>query len=157
MGSRGPLNATSSMRIAGTNYRDPGALPSVSVAKPRKPKWLDGDDLADEKWKELTGLLIERKNITAGDKDVIALAANAWSVYQRSNALLIEQGLIAATKDGVKKHPAYDVWEHSHAVYTKCLRELGLTPASRSRVNAVEETATDAFAEFAKQTESAAS
>jgi P27 family predicted phage terminase small subunit len=95
------------------------------------------DYLPDLAREEYTRLIDTCPWIKAADAGVVEAAAVQYWTFRDALARMAATGTTYTAKSGlVKQHPLYQVVSQSHALYLRCITELGATPASRCRVDA---------------------
>lgn len=100
-------------------------------------------------WCRLADLLERLRVLTPGDGPILDRYADAWDRARTARDAVGKHGLVIETDlGGVKKNPAADIESQARAQMIRCLIEMGLTPASRSRVASVAEPEKDALDEF---------
>lgn len=148
MGLRGPAPKPSSIEQAegnpgkrAINHREP----KPRAGRPKMPKYLDVR--ARKEWKRLCPVLERMRVLTEADGIALANLCVDCSLLQQAQESLGKTGLLTKTaKTGViHQNPLLNVVGVTTDRVTRGLREFGLTPASRSRVQATEE-AKDDFA-----------
>ena len=115
--------------------------PQPKQREPRCPTWLSRE--AKAVWKRtaeqlrIMGLLFE------ADQDVLVAYVTAVVNFQRATKIVDTEGvLIEGRRDGVVTNPAVRVQRDAAQQIRMLAGELGLTPASRTRLKA-EETSDD--------------
>ena len=140
MGSRGPVKKPTALRVLEGN---PGKrpLPSkepkpvVSAVVPKPPSFLR--PAAKRKWKSLAPQLQALGLLTEIDVDALAACCNSYATWE---AFVFElkdpkfKEIITNRFGEVKVNPAVDGIQKAQEEYLKWLKEFGLTPAARSRV-----------------------
>ena len=110
--------------------------PKPTAGSPR-PHALKGEGLAE--WKRIVKELTALKVISKVDRGVIQVAAQAWEDWQLARAAVKKHGfLIETAQGGFKSNPAAAALGQARTQYLAALRELGLTPAARSKVKALD-------------------
>ncbi|MBL0220020.1 MAG: phage terminase small subunit P27 family [Myxococcales bacterium] len=97
---------------------------------------------AAAEWRRLVAVLVEMKVLTAADLSALRAVCEAWADYRAAQTVAAKKPYYKTkSRDGsemIRAHPAVadrsDAWRR----YRAGLVEFGLTPASRSRVSAVE-------------------
>jgi len=138
MGVRGPVPKPTVVEIMegrpghrAINSREP--QPRVTV--PRCPEHLD--DLAKKEWKRLAPVLLRMRVITEADGMSLANLCQTWSTLVKAQAKLNEMGILYKTPSGyIMQSPLLPIVNQCMDQITKLSREFGLTPASRSRIQA---------------------
>jgi P27 family predicted phage terminase small subunit len=109
---------------------------------PDKPTWLD--ETAAEKWDELVEMLDERHVITQADRTALALLCQTYAQWRAAADELRKTSVAAETEAGMpKQSPETLAVNQLAGRLLVWLREFGLTPASRDRVEPVVSVASD--------------
>lgn len=104
---------------------------------PEMPADLPGD--AQAEWKRVAPLLLELGVLTRLDRGVLVQYVRTYALNQEAARELERDGVLAAGwRNGEKKHPAWQVYRDSCTMLTALRKELGLSPATRSRLNVVQ-------------------
>lgn len=118
--------------------RLPAGEPQPRRGVPEPPAELDAVALAE--WHRLVSLLDEVGVLTHVDRGILAAYCVAWSDLLRARVILGVEGLTVVDDRGtVRLHPAARVQREAVQALRLCGAELGLSPASRSRVRVLEE------------------
>lgn len=113
----------------------------VAGALPRPPKFLSKD--AKKKFRALVKQLAERRSVTAGDADLIAIYCSTWERWQAACANVRDEGLIVTyTRMDASGNPhdverpniSLKIIEVSERACLSYLGKLGLTPKDREHV-----------------------
>lgn len=107
------------------------AEPAPQPGDPRKPNYIAKDEHASGKWDKVVAVLRDLQTLSKADGEVIALYCISYSIMQ------------AAWKDGNVNA--------AQAALNRMMRlliELGLTPASRSRVQVIGDNEADPLTQF---------
>lgn len=114
--------------------------PKPKVQLPECPAHLVGE--ARREWKRMGQKLIEHRLVTELDGPALAGYCTAWAIYVAASAKLRRNGGISLT---VKAPSGYPMVSPYLAIVNQALKqmrafltEFGLTPSSRSRVQAAE-------------------
>lgn len=112
--------------------------PKPPTAIPDAPKCLDS--VGKREWKRITAELYRLGLVTALDMAALAGYCQAFSTwYQAAKELKTEKNLTVMTEKGnVIQHPLVGIVNTSAAEMRRFLVEFGMTPSSRSKVNAGE-------------------
>ena len=112
----------------------------MAVKKWQKaPEYLD--DIAKEEWKRLIKILLDEKHdFTEKDTKALEGYCVSYSKFRRANAVIAEKGftLISANKNGneyEQQRPEVTIAKNSEDEMRMWIKELGLSPASRARMN----------------------
>ena len=117
--------------------------PQPKVVRPRMPKHLD--KLAQKEWRRLCPLLERMRVLTEADGIALANLCYDYSVLQQAQESLAKTGLLSksARSGMIHQSPLLKVVAVTTDRVTRALREFGLTPASRSRIQMIEENGED--------------
>src|SRR5271156_1332437 len=127
--------------LHGTKQRSNLAESYVEGALPRPPKFLSKD--AKKKFRALVKQLAERRSVTAGDADLIAIYCSTWERWQAACANVRDEGLIVtytrmdaggAPHDVERPNISLKIIEVSERACLSYLGKLGLTPKDREHV-----------------------
>ena len=105
----------------------------------KAPEYLD--DIAKEEWKRLIKILLDEKHdFTEKDTKALEGYCVSYSKFRRANAVIAEKGftLISANKNGneyEQQRPEVTIAKNSEDEMRMWIKELGLSPASRARMN----------------------
>lgn len=129
----------------------PKAEPQPELGMPDSPDWLDTE--ARAAWTELKPVLEKIRVVTEADAKALELLCDAYSEYRACREVVKREGATYAlkTKKGEAMHrvrpevaQGQDAWKRVRAM----LAEFGLTPAARSKVTVLKETADDPYERF---------
>lgn len=108
---------------------------------PEPPEHLD--DIAMERWTELVPELKRLGVLTEMDRDALAGYCSKYSDWVRADTIVKQSGIFVINKDDDGKptgtpfvNPAYYIAAKALKQLTDMGVEFGLTPSSRSRINA---------------------
>ncbi len=125
----------------------PGSQPKAVLANVKAPTHLNPEARAI--FVRVAKILTEMNILTAGDIDVVASYAEVAALGQEYKAKVDENGATCVAKSGyVGFSGDYLVWRDCYKSGQKLLNDLGLTPASRTRVAAAVESVEDEFTAF---------
>lgn len=97
----------------------------------------------------MADLLGSLRLLTVGDGPLLDAYADAWDRARTARAEISRHGLVIHSDlGGVKSNPAAAVEGKARDQMIRCLIEMGLTPAARSRVSVHAEPERDRMAEF---------
>jgi len=100
---------------------------------PRAPSWLSEEAVAE--WRRIMPQLIERGTLTTADLSACELYCAAVGDTLVARKTIAAEGATINTRLGdTKRHPAWTTLRESTTAARQWAAELGLTPASRSRV-----------------------
>ena len=113
-------------------------LPSVI---PPIPTWLSED--GQKAFSELSTLLHDMSVLTQADELALTLLCDAYSEYKRAKEVVNELGatMEVTSREGNSKsviRPEVQIANQSFVRVFQLLKEFGLTPSSRAKVNAIE-------------------
>lgn len=95
------------------------------------------DELIDQNailiWKTQARVLIDRKILTEDHLPLLLAYCNSFALMLQAEALL-KCGIIANTKEGIKKHPAMNVRQDAISSLVRIGSLLGLDPTSYRRM-----------------------
>ena len=125
MGARGPQGLT--------NRRNE---PRFERGAPPKPEGLS--EVASKKWDELAARLDKAGVITWGDAEALYIMCQAWADYQMCYKSVRDNPLIKTANGNVVSNPMLKQGKEALRVYLSYQQEFGMTPASRSKINALD-------------------
>lgn len=101
------------------------------------PKSLDAN--ARKEWRRLLPILERMRVLTEADGIALANLCVDYSLLQEAQASLVKTGLLTKNKktEMIHQNPLIKVVAQTTDRVSRGLREFGLTPASRSRVQTV--------------------
>lgn len=113
-------------------------LPSVI---PPIPTWLSED--GQKAFSELSTLLHDMSVLTQADELALTLLCDAYSEYKKAKEVVNELGatMEVTSREGNSKsviRPEVQIANQSFVRVFQLLKEFGLTPSSRAKVNAIE-------------------
>ena len=113
-------------------------LPSVI---PPIPTWLSED--GQKAFSELSNLLHDMSVLTQADELALTLLCDAYSEYKRAKEVVNELGatMEVTSREGNSKsviRPEVQIANQSFVRVFQLLKEFGLTPSSRAKVNSIE-------------------
>lgn len=113
-------------------------LPSVI---PPIPTWLSED--GQKAFAELSTLLHDMSVLTQADELALTLLCDAYSEYKKAKEVVNELGatMEVISREGNSKptiRPEVQIANQSFVRVFQLLKEFGLTPSSRAKVNAIE-------------------
>lgn len=97
-------------------------------------------EIALETWRELAGVLVERKVLTKSDLHALEMCCWEYSRWRVLSDVIEEEGPTVAQRNGegevlsVVSHPAVGQMDRAQANVERLLVQLGLTPSARVRV-----------------------
>jgi P27 family predicted phage terminase small subunit len=100
---------------------------------PRMPAHLE--PAARREWRRLVRILEPMGVLTEAEADLLALYASTYARWVEASRLLQEDGLIVLSGNGTPmRNPLLPLIEQCTRTMTRCMGELGLTPAARARL-----------------------
>lgn len=155
MGRRGPApKPTELKRLEGNpgkralNTREP----RYAAKAPPCPKHLTGE--ARKEWRRVSRELLAAKLLQVVDRAALAAYCQAWARWVDAELKMQEDGFrMVATTDKGYEHvsPWFQVSTQALKQMKAFLVEFGLTPASRTRIQAPEQTEADEFDDFVRR------
>ncbi len=142
MGQRGPQRTpTQILRLTGsTAIRKPGRdgsrEPQPEIGVPDPPSWLS--DYAREEWDLIVDALVHTGVIATHEATILAVYCEAIGEYRKIGDAIARDGLTVGNAGSQRPHPLTASRRRAAEDALKFARELGLTPAARSRVQAIE-------------------
>ena len=126
---------TSKQKLKGT-YR-PTRRKGEPVSDGRTPEVPDFlDDTALAEWERVVDILVANGTLGRTDRGVLAGNCQSWSDYISAVELLRREGMVVVTSSGYSQpHPMVAIMNGAWDRYLKTSRELGLTPASRTKLD----------------------
>jgi P27 family predicted phage terminase small subunit len=144
----GPQPKPTAIRIAeGNRSRRPlnEREPRPSAVCPRMPKHLD--KTAQREWRRLAPMLERMGVLTEVDGIALANLCVDCSILQQAQESLSKTGLLSKSgRSGlIHQSPLLNIISVTTDRVTRALREFGLTPASRSRIQTNADGSTDSL------------
>lgn len=118
------------------------------------------DDVAREAWGRVAASVEETGLLTLADAETLALYCSTYSRWRSACEALAREGLTitsslkvetekrTTTRETTKVHPLLQVATESSRQMTTLLKQLGMTPASRSSLHVERKPAEDALLDF---------
>jgi len=114
--------------------------PELPRGMPEMPERLAADAVAVEKWNELSKILFDLGVLTIADGEALATLCELHAAEQACLKELREVGpTIHTDLGGVKPNPAGSLYRSIAALKNSLLSEFGLTPSSRTKVGAAQD------------------
>lgn len=139
MGLRGPApKPTELKKLEGTYRKDRVAPnePQPRVIAVECPEWIEG--VARQEYERLAEVLIRTRVLAETDWVALAAFANEFDGWYRATRLIRKEGSILTSKAGGKYvNPRVGIASMHFKNMVKLMTELGLTPASRTRISAM--------------------
>lgn len=116
--------------------------PKLAVSAPEVPADLNDDGLRE--WRRLVDVCLITQVLTPADRAIVELAAHAYSTWIRAERVVESEGMTYETTNTtggavIKKRPEVEIASDAWRRYRAAICELGLTPAARAKVSAVEQ------------------
>ena len=153
MGMRGPAPKPSSIRMLEGNAAKrplPSNEPLPLSGEPDMPAHLDRE--ARREWKRLVPILLSMRVLTVADGMALANLCHAYSLLVHAHEAMQQaakaggSGLLMKTPSGyVQQSPLIGIINSQVEIINRISREFGLTPASRTRVAAMNDSEDDAL------------
>lgn len=139
MGLRGPAPKPSEQKkLEGTYRADRAARnePQPRVMIPACPEWLTTE--ARKEYKRVAKILVETRVLTEADRTGLAAYAHEFAAWRAAEKELeIDGPILISSKTGSHYlNPMQGVASNHFKNMVKLMAEFGLTPASRSRIEA---------------------
>ena len=142
MGRRGPpAKPTATKVLEGTFRKDRAQKhePKPKLETPSVPNWLNAE--AKREWRRIVPLLESLNLMTKPDRAALAGYCQAYSRWRQAERILDAEGLTMSytTQTGYQiwqARPEVAIAQQSSKLMKAFLSEFGLTPASRTRINA---------------------
>ena len=100
---------------------------------PRCPSFLGSAARAE--WRRFAGDLVSRGLLTSLDRASFAIYCLAWEHVVQAQELVAQHGLVSEADDGgCGPSPYFGLLNDATEMLTRVADELGLTPASRARI-----------------------
>ena len=138
MGTPGRVPKPSALKILEGN---PGKRPlNNREPKPARkappcPKWLEPE--AKKEWRRLASKLEQLGILTEADMSVFASYCQAYARWKAAEEIISSHGFVSKTPSGyLQTIPHVSVAKEYARIMNRCAEQLGLTPASRSRLAA---------------------
>ena len=148
MGLRGPAPKPTSIREREGNLSHrplPPREPRPQLGEPEMPDYLDEE--AKNEWNRLVPILLDMRVLTTADRLQLASLCQAYSMLvqahesMRMAAKAGGSGLLMKTPGGyIQQSPLLGIINGQVEIINKISRDFGLTPSSRTRVEALAET-----------------
>ncbi|HFD40867.1 MAG TPA: phage terminase small subunit P27 family [Anaerolineae bacterium] len=102
---------------------------------PSPPEHLSEE--AKTEWRRVVRMLMDAGLFTAADRAALALYCEAWGRWVEAQRMVAKSGQVITTQSGnLIQNPYLGVANRAWEDLRKILAEFGLTPSSRSRLNA---------------------
>ena len=105
--------------------------------------------LAEEHWETVEKELLAANVMTVMDTSALRLYCEAFARWRDSSLRIAEEGTIISAPSGYPvQNPHLSIINKAHDQMVKLLCEFGMTPASRTKVQTVQEEKADPLADF---------
>jgi len=116
--------------------------PKIKPAAPRVPVTLS--DEAKKHWKIIVKQLSDARIMTKLDSDALALYCEAYARWVDANDKIKIHGMLVKTPSGYPiQSPYLGISNKSFEQMKSIMVEFGMTPSSRTRIQAIEESDSD--------------
>lgn len=131
-----PPKPTAMKELAGNPGKRPlnKREPKPRVMIPPVPKWLTG--AARLEYRRTAKMLVQLRVLTEADATALALYAREYERYIHANEMIAASGDVLRGKSGYYQSPWVGVSNMAFKNMRGLLTEFGLTPASRTRIQA---------------------
>lgn len=131
---------------------NPGKRP-LNKAEPEYEKGADVPDYlspaAKKHWSEVYKMLNDAGVLTKVDSHVLGMYCEAFATWRDATDKVAKHGTVIKAPSGFPvQSPFLAIANKAHEQMRKLLIELGMTPASRTKVTAVKKEKTNPFAEI---------
>lgn len=138
MGLRGPSPKPSEQKkLEGTYRKDRAATnePKPKVIVPSCPQWLTAE--GKREYKRQAKMLIALRVMTEADRMALAAYAHEYSKWREAEEIVDREGaVLVGEKGGAYLNPWKNIASNHFKNMIKLMGEFGLTPASRTRIEA---------------------
>lgn len=127
-------------RAAGGGRRKGGDLPvavpsnQLLTRAPKVPDEFAESPTATSIWKQTVKILIDRQHLTADHLPLVFTYCDSFDLYLRARKAIADEGFVANTEFGIKKHPAVAVRQDALSSLLRAGSLLGLDPMSYRRL-----------------------
>jgi P27 family predicted phage terminase small subunit len=120
--------------------RRPKKEPKPILGMPDCPDWVRNEDLAYEEWQRICTVLQSENRLNINDSAVIAMTANTFARWRELDMVVAggNVGDIGTKGSPITRPEAAQTHKYADR-YLKLITELGITPASRSKVETLKE------------------
>jgi P27 family predicted phage terminase small subunit len=98
---------------------------------PPAPSWLSAE--AKTEWRRVVSALKGRRTMTKADLATLENYCLAMGMVRRARTTIAAEGDTVTTKNGTRRHPAFQTLFQALTESRRLAAELGLTPASRKK------------------------
>ena len=146
MGARGkPPTPTSVLKLRGSWRAEiNGDEPLPEKGEPKKPEWLT--NVSDYCWSQLVPLLQDMDVLTVADGMALSLLCETFASWRKAEEMLQKSGEVYPILDGngetkyLAQSPYVAIARNTAKQLQTLLREFGLTPSARSRIQVKSDT-----------------
>lgn len=128
---------TEQKKLEGTYRADRAAKnePQPIVSMPECPEWITGE--GRKEYDRIAGILVSTRVLTVADWSALAAYAHEFDCWVRAARRVEHEGsVLTSSKGGKYINPRVGIEAMHFKNMVKLMTELGLTPASRSRIEA---------------------
>lgn len=135
-----PRKPTNILKFSGAFAKNPKRAreranePQLPPGSGSMPDWLDHD--AQAEWGRIVPDLESSGVMSRVEASALGAYCLAVSHLRKAQAEVFKDGVTIMTEGGLKKHPAMNVVKDCSLLIKAFATEFGMTPSSRSRVNA---------------------
>jgi P27 family predicted phage terminase small subunit len=110
--------------------------PTVDAGEPMAPEWLPAEAKAE--WCRVMPILLKSGLVTHLERAILTSYCEAWATYVQASIDLSKYGAVMVSKKTGQPYqgPWINVQSAAERQLRACATELGMTPSSRSRVQA---------------------
>lgn len=139
MGKRGPKPKPTHLKVVQGSYRKDRAPKSEAKPQPIVPSAPENlDPVARAEWERTVDELAALGLASRIDRGALAVVCEAWSDFVAASELVKASKRIIETSNGnLIQHPAVGMKNKAAQLYLKACAEFGMTPAARTRVEAM--------------------
>ena len=150
MGKRGPPKKPTPLKVVQGTFRPDREPKNPAILEPQAPKPPKGMSQPGRAcWRRIVPKLVAARILTELDRELLAAYCECWAMYWDLKTIVHKEGYTTTTHKGnVIQHPLVGSMNKMLDSLIRLGREFGLTPASRSRIEALPEPPTDPTAEF---------
>lgn len=133
-------------RLTGSRRESPAA-PAFPAGCPKPPTWMSA--VGKREFKRLSALLENAGVLTQVDLGVLAGYCEAWADVQAATKVVNDEGAVCeGAMGGLYQHPAIGIRNKAWERLRTFGRELGLSPAARTRLDVKPTEESDPLAEY---------
>ena len=139
-GFGGPKPKPTELKKRQGTYRSDKATPNQPVIPDAKrthkpPDYFNKDAVAE--WKRMLPVLTSVGVLKESDLTTFTAYCHNYGLWMDANRVIAEEGTTQVSINGEVKHrPEFAQSQKALQAFTRCAIELGLTPSSRTRINA---------------------